>query len=92
LKIKVKFFAIFRELFDSEAREVELEEGAEIGDLLALLCDSPQRRQAIFDHSGVLKPYIKILRDGRHLQFLDGMHTRLNEGSVVTIFPPVGGG
>ena len=62
MKIKVKFFATFRELFDGEVKEIELDNGSSIQDLLNLLCDSRQRRQKVFDHSGGLRPYIKILK------------------------------
>jgi len=88
----VKFFATFRELFGSQEKEVELESGANIQDLLNLLCDSRQCRQRIFDHSGELRSYIKILKEGRFIEFLDGVHTKLADGDVVAMFPPVGGG
>ena len=91
MKVKVKFFATFRELFGGE-KEIELESGSNIQELLNLLCDSRQRRQKLFDRSGKLRPYIKILKNGRSIQFLGGIHTELADGDVVAIFPPVGGG
>jgi len=92
MKIKVKFFATFRELFDGEVKEIGLDNGSSIQDLVNLLCDSRQRRQKIFDHSGGLRPYIKILKNGRHIEFLNGIRTELGDGDVVAMFPPVGGG
>jgi molybdopterin converting factor small subunit len=106
MKVKVKFFATFREVFGAE-KEIELESGSTIQDLLNVLCDSRRCRQKIFDRSGKLKPYIKILKNGRNIplfedtrielegkriQFLGGIHTELEDGDVVAIFPPVGGG
>ncbi len=90
MKIKVKFFATFKELFGGEAKEIELESGANIQDLLNLLCDSRRCRQEIFSPSGRLISY--VLKNGRHIELLDGINTELKEGDVISIIPPVGGG
>lgn len=92
MNIKVKFFQTFKELFVGEEKEIGLESGANIQGLLNFLCDSRQRRQKIFGNSGKLRPYVKVLKNGRDIDFLDGVHTELKEGDVVAMFPPVGGG
>jgi molybdopterin synthase sulfur carrier subunit len=92
MKIKVKFYATFKELFGAEVKEIELKDGSHIQDLLNLLCNSRQCSQEIFDQSGNISRYIKILKNGRHIEFLDGVHTELGEGDVVAMFPPMGGG
>ena len=92
MKIQVKFFATFKELFEAGVSEIELESGSNIQALLDILCDSPPRRRALFDGSGKLKPYVKILKKGRHIEFLNGLSAPLEEGDVISIFPPVGGG
>jgi MoaD family protein len=92
MKIKVKLFAGFIELFGGREKEVELEGKADIEDLLNLLCDSPKRRQKIFDDSGIVRAYIQILKNRRPIQSLDGVHTELGEGDVVGILPPMFGG
>ena len=60
MKIKVKFFATFRELFGAELRELELGSGTDIKELLNILCDSRRCHAAIIDSSGNLRPYIKV--------------------------------
>jgi len=92
MKIRVKFFTTLRELFGAEEKEIELENGSDILDLLNILCDSSRRRQTIFDNSGKPKTYIQILKNRRPIQSLDGIHTKLGEGDVVGILPPVFGG
>jgi len=89
LKIKVKFFAFFREFF--QEREVELRNGSTMRDLLNLLCDSSKRREQIFDDAE-LKPYLAILKNGQHIFHLNGLETKLDDGDTVAIFPPAGGG
>ena len=92
MKVKVKLFATFKDLFGAEVKEIELDDGPNIEGLLNLLCGLGRCRQEIFDESGELRPYVKILKNGRHIQFLGGVHTELEDGDVITMFPPVGGG
>jgi len=92
MKVKVKFFATFKELFGTDVTEIELGSGANIRELLNLLCDSRRCHKEIFDHSGEIRHYVKILKNGRHIEFLDGIHTELKEDDVVAMFPPVAGG
>ena len=58
MKIKVKFFAHFRELFSADESEIELKSAANVQELLSLLCNSYERREKIFDQSGELRPYV----------------------------------
>jgi len=92
MKIKVKFFATFREIFGGEVKEIELDNGSNVQELLSLLCDSRRCSQEMFDGSGNIKRYVKILKNGRQIQFLDGLHTARGDGDGVGMFPPVGGG
>lgn len=93
MKVKVKFFATFRELFGKEV-EIELGSGTNIQDLLNLLCDSRQRRQTVFDDSGKVRYFLGILKRSRHIQYLVKTDTdkELKDGDVVTVLPPIGGG
>lgn len=92
MKIKVKFFATFKEAFGAEEREVEFEGRRSVLDLLNSLCDSVERRQVLFEGYAKLKPYVKVLKNGRHIEYLDGMDTQLVEGDLIVVFPPVAGG
>jgi molybdopterin synthase sulfur carrier subunit len=92
VKVKIRLFATFREVFNSNEIELRLRTAGTIKNLLEVLCNSNERRQELLDRSGDLKPYIKVLKNGRNIDFLGGMDTRLADGDVVAIFPPVGGG
>ena len=89
MRLQLKFFASFREFFQD--RYVELHSGANVRDLLDLLCDSSKRRGIMFDDNG-LKPYVTILKNGKHIHDLNGPETTLEDGDTVVMFPPVGGG
>ncbi len=93
MKIGVKFYAGFRELFGDREKDLELPDGANIQDLLDLLCDSDEQRQEIYDDSGRLRNYVNImLKNGRKVRFLEEPKAELQDGDVVSIFPPIGGG
>ncbi len=89
MKVKVKFFAALKEVFGVEEREVELGNGASIKDLLDTLCDSHQCRQKVLDDSGKLKMRIQIMKNRLPIQSFDGISTRLEEGDVISIIPPM---
>jgi molybdopterin synthase sulfur carrier subunit len=92
IKVKIRFFATLRDVFNSSEVELRLRTAGTIKNLLEALCNSSKRRQELFDQSGNLRPYVKVLKNGRNIDFLGGMDTQLASGDVVAIFPPVGGG
>ena len=92
MKVKVKFFAPFRELFGAKESEIELKGAPDVQELLNLLCDSDERRDKIFDQFGELSSYVMILKNRQPIQILDGVRTKLEEGDEIAIFPPVSGG
>lgn len=92
MKVKVKFFAPFRELFGAKESEMELKGAPDVQELLNLLCDSDERRDKIFDQFGELSSYVMILKNRQPIQILDGVRTKLEEGDEIAIFPPVSGG
>lgn len=91
MKVTVKFFAYLRDIFRGREEVIELKDGSSIGDLLNLLCDSPARREQIFD-GGDLKPQMMVLKNGNHVTHLSGLNTTLGDGDTIVLIPPVGGG
>jgi molybdopterin synthase sulfur carrier subunit len=91
LRIKVKFFAYIRDLFEGKERDVEIETGATVRELLDLLCDSPELRKEIFKGREV-NPNLVIFKKGASIQSLNGLETDLSEGDTINIFPFIGGG
>jgi len=87
----VLFFANFREIFQAKEKIIQLKEGATIGDLLELICDSKEKRDALFKN-GSIKPFVAVLINGKHIQYLNGLSSKLFDSDKISLFPPVGGG
>lgn len=51
----------------------------------------PKFEQVAFEGK-YLKPGIKIIINGRDIDYLDGMDTELKDGDVIVIIPQVAGG
>jgi molybdopterin synthase sulfur carrier subunit len=91
-KVKVEFYASMREVFQGKYREVELERPSNIRGVLNLLCNTYEQRHRIFDNSGQIRSDVNILKNGRHIKFLDSIETELKEGDIISIFPLIYGG
>lgn len=93
MKVKVKFFGSLSELFGGSEREIELTSGANVQDLLGLLCLSEKHRRAIYDDSGLLRYYVNImLKNEKDARLLGETDRVLQNGDDVTIFTAIGGG
>jgi molybdopterin synthase sulfur carrier subunit len=92
MRVKVKFFAAFREIFGVTEKEVELGSKASVWDLLDALCDSNECRQKLFDDTGKIRRDVKMLRKGRHIQLLDELDSELEDGDLISMFPSMFGG
>ncbi len=92
MKVRVKFFAALKEIFGVEEREIELESGASVQNLLHILCDSSECRQKILDEAGRLRRDVKMLKKGKRIQLVDETHSELEDGDVITMFPGMFGG
>jgi MoaD family protein len=90
--IKVKAFGGFREVL-GKAVEIELDESATVEVLLVTLCSSRNSlKDMIFGKSGEILGDVNILKNGRHIQSLEGIVTQLSDDDEIAIFPTVVGG
>lgn len=48
--------------------------------------------EQVLDERGQPNETIKVLLNGHNIVFLNGTATKLKDGDVIAIFPPVGGG
>ncbi len=93
VKVRVYLYATLRERAGGRrVIEVDLPEGATVRDaLLAASREAPGLYDEVVEDGRVRVMY-KVLVDGRDVDFLEGLSTRLRDGSEVHVFPPVAGG
>ncbi len=87
--VKVKFFATLRQI--TKTHEAIIDQEGSVGDLIEdLISRHKDLEKAIFDENGDL--YIKILLNGRNIDYISGLATRFKCDDTLYLFPPVAGG
>jgi len=95
MRVKVKFFALVRELTGKREEMVDLNDQATVRTLLDKLVEEYgiKFRDYVFDPgSKEPKGHIQFLMDGRNITLMQGLDTPLKEDASLAILPPVGGG
>ena len=95
MKIRVKTFASVAELVGKREFEIRLKGGSTVYDLFQTLFRKfgAKVKSEIWDTKrDAPQAYIKVMLNGRDIDFIRGVKTELNEGDTVAIFPPVAGG
>lgn len=95
MKVKVKFFALVRELTGKREEVVDLTDTATVRTLLDKLVDEygAKFHDYLFDpESKEPRGHLQFLIDGRNIALMQGLDTTLRDGSSFAILPPVGGG
>ena len=81
MKIRVQFYAQLRDLIGTREFEIDLPDGASVGDLL----------EAIYVKQPVLRSHDRSILIGSGVEFVDRNH-KLKPGEGIAIMPPVQGG
>ncbi len=92
--MQVRFYATLRETVGSKLVEVAQAEGLSVADLLQrLIVCYPRLRPQLLDARGDLWPHVHVMVNGRDAPHLPGgLHTLLEAGDALDIFPPTAGG
>jgi len=91
MKIKVKVFATLRDMVGWKEKEYDVE-AKDIKDFLKDVVKGKLYDIIMDKDKGQLLPQYKILLNGRDIDFLGGLKTKLKDQDFIAIFPPVGGG
>jgi molybdopterin synthase sulfur carrier subunit len=87
----VRLFTALRIL--AGVRETQVE-ASNIQELIEILVTrfGEKFSQMLLEEDGSLKRYFHVLVNGRHIRLINGTQTTLEDGDIVAIFPPLGGG
>ena len=92
MSIKVKLFADLREIVGKK----EINASAKnVGELLYYLGEKYDKLgEKLFKSNGMEEKckFLNILVNGRNIELLEGLQTKLSEEDKIAIFPPIGGG
>jgi len=94
VQVTIEYFLMFRERVGKKSETLRIGEEATVRDVLNQAASKygEEFRDALFDRGGNLREYVRVLVDGRGIQGLNGLSTRLSSNCTVSIFPPAGGG
>lgn len=89
MSLELRFFATFREAVGQKTLERDYPEGTTVGDVLT---DLTEEYDVDLFEGDDLRPQLSIMKNGKDVVHLDGLDTPLDDGDVLSVFPPVAGG
>lgn len=95
VKVKVHTILTLQEVIGRREVEVDLPQGTSLKGLISHMVGVwGERLSERLFKTGTeeLLPRIRIMVNGRDMQFVQGFETRLQDGDAVYLFPPVSGG
>jgi len=96
LRVKVRYFTTLRELAGNAEEEIEIGESSVLADLIDEVASKYGREARDYlyrkQEKAEVDPSIYLLINGMNARMLSGLKTRLRDGDVVAIIPPIGGG
>ncbi len=89
---RLKLFATLRDLVGAPAITVPFEEGTVRELVQAIHAEHPVLAEKILDGDGQLTGLVHIFVEGRNIEWLQGLDTRIKPGDELFLIPPVAGG
>jgi molybdopterin synthase sulfur carrier subunit len=92
MKVYTKYYAFIRERLGRSDEEFELEEGSTVADFLKLFSEKyAGKLMGLFD-GPVLRKGFAVAVNGENVDLANWKNTRLKDGDVVVVLPPIAGG
>ena len=94
MKVEVRFFTSLREITGKKTEEIQLNDAVTVKELLTMLSNryGKEFRDYVYNRKGEVQGFLSFLVNGKNINVLEGFDTKLKQGDVVAILPPVGGG
>lgn len=92
MELDLRFFATFREAVGRKEIDRSFDDDATVGDVLAALEDEYDGLEGQLLADGAIRQQLSVLKNGRDVTHQEGTETTLEDGDVVSVFPPVAGG
>lgn len=96
LRVKVRYFTTLRELTQRAEEEIEIEDNGLLKDLIEKIVqkygDEACRYLYGDGNKKLVDPSVRFLINGKDSKMLRGLETKLKDGNVIVIIPPIGGG
>ncbi|MCL1978230.1 MAG: MoaD family protein [Candidatus Bathyarchaeota archaeon] len=96
MQISIRYFTMLREITGKKEEKLAFSENQKTTVILVLkvLSDNYGKlfTDYVFDSDGLIKGFLQLLINGTSITILDGSESLLQDGDVLAILPPVGGG
>ena len=92
MELDLRFFATFREAVGQKELSREFDDDATVGDVLAALEVEYEGLEGRLLDDGSIAPQLSVLKNGRDVVHMDDAGTELEDGDLLSVFPPVAGG
>ena len=91
---KIKFFTSLREISGKKVDEIHFQRTITVNELLALLSEKygTEFRDYIYDQKRKVQGFLSFILNDKNINKMQGLDTKLKEGDILAILPPVGGG